>query len=44
VRRILDVEVDRDSLILGTVYCENVDRPNIFEQIETNQVKGRMVG
>lgn len=34
----LDVEEGKVSYIIGTVFCENVDRPNVFEEVEKDQV------
>ena len=38
IGRVLDVQEGSDSFIIGTVYCENINRPNIFEEIENDQV------
>ena len=34
----LDVEEGKESYIIGTVFCENIDRPNVFEEVENDQV------
>lgn len=38
IGRVLDVEEGKVSYIIGTVFCENVDRPNVFEEVEKDQV------
>lgn len=38
--RVLDVEDGKESLIVGTVFCENIERPDIFKEIESDQVLG----
>ena len=34
----LDVEKGKESYIIGTVFCENIVRPNVFEEVEKDQV------
>jgi hypothetical protein len=36
---VLDVEEGKESYIIGTVFCENVDRPNVFDEVERDQVE-----
>lgn len=38
IGRVLDVEEGTDSHIVGTVFCDNIDRPNIFDEVENDQV------
>lgn len=39
IGRVLDVEEDKESYIIGTVFCESIDRPNVFEEVERDQVE-----
>ncbi len=38
IGRVLDVEEGKDSYIIGTVFCENIERPNVFDEVENDQV------
>lgn len=39
INRVLDVEESQESYIVGTVFCENINRPNVFEEVEKDQVE-----
>ena len=39
IGRVLDVEEGKESYIVGTIFCENIDRSNVFEEIENDQVR-----
>lgn len=38
IGRVLDVEEGKMSFIIGTVFCENIDRPNVFDEVENDLV------
>ena len=43
IGRVLDVEEGKESYIIGTVFCENIDRPNVFEEVERDQVETTII-